>query len=432
MSRIMFCGTGSGSGKTTITCGIIKALKNRKLNISAYKCGPDYIDSMYHRAIGVKSSNLDSFFCNRDELNYLLYNEDFSVIEGAMGFYDGLNFTTRASAWEISELTNTPVVLIVDCKGIGNSVVAILKGFLELNKNNIKGVIFNSVSKHTYEKLKEVVEKSLNIKALGYFPKNDNFKFESRHLGLKTPEDISEKLELLGKQAEESIDLEGIIEIGKGAEPIKECKITLNKSFNHIVALAYDEAFSFIYEDNIRLLEAYGCKIVYFSPLRDKKLPPCTRLILSGGYPELYGRELSENKELLADINNKISGGLKTIAECGGFIYLHSEMEDIEGNIYKMADVIKGRAFKTNRLGHFGYFNMVAKADNLICKGNEEVSVHEFHYWDSTSLGEDFILTKPTTQREHCSGNGTKNFYGGFPHIYFLGNRKAVERFLED
>lgn len=431
MSRIMFAATSSGSGKTTVLCAVLQALKNRGFNIKAFKCGPDYIDSMYHKAIGISSGNLDSFFCNREELCNLLDYEGYSIIEGAMGFYDGLGFTTRASAYEVSQLTKTPVVLIADCRGMANSISALLKGFKEYKPNFIKGVIFNRISEGVYAKMAERAREA-GLKPLGYFPYNEDFSFESRHLGLVEPQNLEYKLNELAKQAEKSIEILDIINILINTPELNYTKIRLSKKYYKKVAVAKDEAFSFIYEDNINLLKKYGCEIIYFSPLRDKALPECDRLILSGGYPELYTKRLSENKELMIDIKNKINKGLKTIAECGGFMYLHKELECVDNHSYNMVGVIDGKAYKTDKLQRFGYFNMTALKDNMLCKKDESITVHEFHYWDSSSCGEDFILKKPNSIKEHKAVIATGTFYGGFPHIYFWGNRKVIERFLED
>ncbi len=431
MPRIMFSSIGSNSGKTTVVCGILKALKNKNIPVRAFKCGPDYIDSMYHKSINVLSSNLDSFFCKRDEICQLLDCSEFSVIEGAMGFYDGISFTEKASAYEISQMTDTPVVIIMDCKGIANSVGALIKGFSEYRKNNIKGVIFNRISAMTYKKMAEIAE-NMDIIPLGYMPDDEKMAFKSRHLGLTEPKAIDTKINLIEKQVLESVDIDSIIKIAENTSDLEYNKTKITKKYNKKVAIAYDEAFSFIYDDNINMLKEYGCEIVFFSPLRARTLPDCDRLILSGGYPEIYAQRLSENKELLADIKSKIDGGLKTIAECGGFMYLHREIESVSGHIYNMANVINGIAYRTERLQNFGYFTMIAQKDNILCKKGESITCHEFHYWNSTFSGNSFRLIKPNSTREHKAVNTTANLYAGFPHIYFYGNRKALENFLED
>ncbi len=431
MARIMFASTGSNCGKTTVVCAILQALKKRQLNIKAYKCGPDYIDSMYHKAIGVESGNLDSFFCDRNEICTLLDNENISVIEGAMGFYDGISFTERASAYEISQLTDTPVVLIVNAKGMANSIGAVLKGFKDYLPNNIRGVLFNRVSPMVYVKMAEIA-RSCGLIPLGYMPEMEGVCFGSRHLGLEQPVNIKHKLNMLSEQAEKSIFLDEIISLASSSNPMKYDKIIIEKKYEKNVAVAYDEAFSFIYEDNINLLNAYGCNIRYFSPLIDKQLPECDRLIISGGYPEIYADRLAENKELMNDIKFKIKGGLKTIAECGGFMYLHDKLQSIDGSYYDMVGLIEGECYKTDKLQRFGYFNMKAENDNLICNKGDNITVHEFHYWDSTNCGNGFNLTKPLSERNHKAVISTDSFYGGFPHIYLWGNRNAAEKFLED
>ncbi len=427
----MFSSAGSNSGKTTVVCGILKILIDRNIAVRAFKCGPDYIDCMYHKAIASHCSNLDSFFCTRDELCQLLDCKELAVIEGAMGFYDGISFTEKGSAYEISQLTDTPVIMVMDCKGIANSAMALLKGLKEYRKNNIKGVIFNRISAMTYKKMAELALET-DIIPLGYLPDNDKLVFKSRHLGLTAPKDIEYKFDLIAKQVSETVDVDKILEIAKSTKPLEYKKVNINKKYNKKIAIANDEAFSFIYDDNIDMLKEYGCEIEYFSPLRANKLPDCDRLILSGGYPEIYVQKLSENTELLADIKSKIDGGLKTIAECGGFIYLHREVEGINGHIYNMANVIKGIAYKTDKLKNFGYFNMTAQKDNMLCKKGESITCHEFHYWDSTFSGNTFKLVKPNGSREHNAVNSTDSLYAGFPHIYFYGNRKALESFLED
>ena len=431
MARVMFSSISSGSGKTTIVCAILMALKNRKINVKALKCGPDYIDAMYHREIGVSSGNLDSFFCDRDEILALADTEEMAIIEGAMGFYDGIAFTNRASAWEISEITDTPVILILDCRGMANSVIPVLRGFKNYQKNNIKGIIFNRVSESTYNKMADFARIE-GLIPLGYMPENKEYYFKSRHLGLSAPGDIRIKLSLLAQQAEKTIDLPAIADIAAEAPTLSYHSEPITNSYNKTIAIARDDAFSFVYEDNIDMLREYGCNIVFFSPLRDKKLPKCDRLILSGGYPELYGYELSKNTELMADIKNKIKGGLKTIAECGGFIYLHSKMEGNDSVNYNMVGLIKGEAYKTTSLRNFGYFNMTAQRDNVLCKKGESLRIHEFHYWDSTNHGNGFSLKKPLSEKTHLSVVATDTLYAGFPHIYFRGNRAALENFLKD
>lgn len=430
MSRLMLAGVSSSCGKTSVVCGILKVLKDRGQNVKAYKCGPDYIDGMLHnRAIGVPSGNLDSFFCTRDEVCTLLDREGISIIEGVMGYYDGIAMSDRASSYEIANLTDTPVVLVIDCKGMSNSIGALIKGFCEYRENShIRGVIFNRLSPVLYEGIKGLCW-AMGIRSYGFLPDIKEAVLPSRHLGLVTDEDIDSfrsKICVLSEFVEKYIDVEGLLELGRSAGPLSYNKITIDKISDRTIAIAEDNAFCFSYSDNISLLEAMGCRIEYFSPLRDKKLPPCDRLILSGGYPELYAEELSENKTMLMDIKSKINNGLKAIGECGGFMYLNESIDK-----HPMAGVIEGRAVNKNRLQHFGYITMTAQRDNLLCKKGEEIKAHEFHYYTSDNEGSDFHAVKPMGKRAWYTGHLSENMYCGFPHIYFWGSRKAAENFVK-
>ena len=407
MSRVMIAAISSGSGKTTITCGLLQALVNRKLKVSSFKCGPDYIDPMFHtKVIKTKSKNLDSFFYDENTLKYLMdksmKNTDISIIEGAMGFYDGLSTSSfKGTSYEISKITKTPVILVVNAKGMSRSIVPMIKGFLEYVENsNIKGVILNEISKMIYKDIKDLIEEELNIKVFGYVPNIKDLTIESRHLGLITPSEVKnleEKLNKLAEVLEETLDIDKIISLANTSkkldyEKINVPKINLKDNKKIKIAIAYDEAFCFYYEDNINLLKKMGVEIVYFSPIHDKFLPKnINGLILGGGYPELYAKELSNNKSMKESIYNEINNGLITIAECGGFMYLHENMEDINGISYEMVGIIKGKSYKTSKLNRFGYINIKALEDNFLCKKDEIIKGHEFHYFDSTNCGEKFF-----------------------------------------
>jgi cobyrinic acid a,c-diamide synthase len=437
----MLAGTKSGSGKTTITCGILKCLVDRGYNVSSFKCGPDYIDPMFHsKVIGTNSANLDSFFTDSDVLNLLLYKNsvgsDISVIEGVMGYYDGIGLTDVASTYSVAAITKTPVILVIDCKGMSSSIAALLKGFVEYKENSyIKGVIFNQLPKVIYQDVKKLAE-DLGISVLGYVPTISECMLESRHLGLVTADeikDIKAKLELLATKLNETIDIEAIVQLSKQAEAIDIKAIPITKANSNInIAVAKDNAFCFTYKDNIDILEQMGCNIVSFSPLKDKKLPEnIDGLILSGGYPELYADVLSQNRSMLESIKSAINDGIPTIAECGGFMYLHDSIEDCKGNFYPMAGVIKGKCFKTNRLQRFGYITLEAKEDNLIAEKNDRIKAHEFHYWDSDNGGDGFDAVKASGTKAWECIHATKTLYAGFPHLYFYSNPSIAERFVD-
>lgn len=439
MNRVLIAGTGSGSGKTTIVCGLCRCFQNMNLNVHTFKCGPDYIDSMFHsRVLGVNTGNLDSWFCDASTVCEILHengkNSDISLIEGVMGYYDGVGFSTKASAYEIADITQTPVILVIDCHGMSTSINAVLSGFAGFKENShIKGVIFNRLSERLYPMAAKMAE-SLGIEPLGYMPYKKESVLESRHLGLVTAEEIkdfNEKINNLAGQMKETIDLQGILKLSEGAGDLKICEQEYKK-YPVRIAVAKDSAFCFLYKDNMDFLKKAGCEIVYFSPLNDVKLPENIHgLILSGGYPELFAKRLSDNISMRESIYNAVNNGFPTIAECGGFLYLHDELEDNTGKAYQMAGVIHAKGCKTQRLQRFGYMTMKAESDNLLAKKGEEFTAHEFHYWSSTDLGTAFSIKKAADESVALGVHATKNLYAGFPHIYFYGNRKAAENFLQ-
>lgn len=435
MNRILIAGTGSGSGKTTITCALLQALKNRGLRTISFKCGPDYIDPMFHsKILGTDSFNLDSFFCSRDMIIQLLdehgKNADISLIEGVMGYYDG----GVGSAFEIARMTETRVILVVDCKGMGESIGAIMKGFLTFRQpNNVIGFIFNRLPLRLTE-LAERLCQELNTKFFGIMPQSD-FVFESRRLGLVMPDeiaDIKRKTAVLGDLAEENINIDKILECAEFPLP-KYTAYYVEPLFGNRkpkIAVARDEAFCFIYKDNIALLEKLGCQIEFFSPIHDCQLPSdISGLILYGGYPEHYLEKLSSNKTMLNSIRCAVNSGIPTIAECGGFMYLHDDIADDNGSKYPMAGIIHGTAFPKNKLCRFGYVKLSAENDSLLFNKLDNIAAHGFHYYDSENNGCDLTAVKSDGRNWKCCHCG-ESIYAGFPHIFFYTNARIAERFV--
>ena len=399
--RILLAAGASGSGKTLITCGLLQALVNRGLKVASFKCGPDYIDPMFHsRVIGTRSRNLDTFFTDGDRTRYLLAKNasdcEIAVMEGVMGYYDGVGgITSRASAYDLASTTDTPAILIVNSRGMSVSLAAYVKGFLEYKKDShICGVIFNQMSPMLYPRMKKLLEEELSVKVLGYVPKVEDCVIESRHLGLVLPEEIPElksRLQKLSEVLEKTLDIDGILELaGEAPElaaPETEMLIQKDTAFGYRteekvrIGVADDEAFCFFYADNLNLLEQMGAELVRFSPIHDRELPEnLDGLLLSGGYPELNGEALEENQEMCTRIREVILDGMPCLAECGGFMYLHQEMEDMEGKQRRVCGVIPGRAYRTPKLNRFGYITLTDKQDT----GLGEIPAHEFHYFDST------------------------------------------------
>lgn len=440
VKRIMIAGTGSGCGKTTVTCGILKALVRKKLKVASFKCGPDYIDPMFHsKIIGAKSRNLDPFLCGDNTTKYLFAKNgaeaDLSIVEGVMGLYDGLGpKSTKYSSSDLSLLTATPTILVVNPAGTYISVAAIVKGYLDFAPNNIKGIILNGTSEMMYNTYKGIIEDLCNVKVYGFLPKIPAAEIGSRHLGLVTAEEIEDldaRLNLIADAVDKYIDLEGLLTLGEEAPELEYEDINVEKQGSCTIGVALDNAFCFYYEDGLKLLEDMGATLKYFSPLKEDKLPKdIDGLYLGGGYPELYAKELSENKPMLKAVKSAIEAGIPTIAECGGFMYLQKAIKDKEGNEFQMVNVIDSTSQLTNKLSRFGYTTLTALKDNLLFKTGEQVNAHEFHYSDSDLCGEDFLAVKPITGRKwHCI-HGQSTMIAGYPHIHLWGNINMAQRFI--
>lgn len=456
--RIMLAAPKSGSGKTLLTCGLLEVLRRRGLNPIACKCGPDYIDPMFHRyVLGIPGRNLDSFFLPTEGVRKVLVDAvreeqaGIAVLEGVMGYYDGLGGTeTSASSWEIAEITDTPAILVLDCKGASLSAAAMASGFLHFRKNShIVGVILNRVSSMYYERLAAAVEEASGLPVLGYLPESEEYRMESRHLGLFLPGEIDRLRERIGRladQMEKSIAVDRVLEVA-GMLPLrienKEKEKAENESMEAEsiakfpacqeqkvtsrvrIGVARDEAFCFYYQENFRLLEQMGAELVYFSPLRDKKIPDrVDGLLFGGGYPENYARELAKNTAMRESIRRSIAAGMPFLAECGGFLYLHRTLEGSDGKHWEMAGVYPFDAYRTNRLRRFGYVR-------LLTSSGQEIHGHEFHYWESEDPGTDWEAVKPTGNRSWRCIHEKGGQIGGFPHLYYASCPDFLRKWLD-
>lgn len=473
INRFMIAAPKSGSGKTMITCALLQLLKDNGKNVSSYKCGPDYIDPMFHKKVlGVPSKNLDTFFTDEKTTVQLFLDEradgDFAVLEGVMGLYDGLGgIYEQGSSYHLAKVTQTPIILVVDAKGMGKSVLALIAGFLQYDTHHlIKGVLLNRMSKGYYDIIKPLIEKELSVKVVGYFPEQKDIGLSSRHLGLVMPDELSDIKKQLNETADrlkKTIDMDLFIDIAEAADEIgdsesadKDKRQTL-KNAEHMrlqeqnntvnIAVAMDEAFCFYYEDNLRMLEKCGAKLQYFSPLHDTSLPEdCDAMLLGGGYPELYARELSKNVSMLNAIKKAFIAGMPTVAECGGFMYLHKYIHDIcddndeqnkpdvqnkadiqnDMNKSKLVGALDGGCHFKGKLVRFGYIELAEKHSNFL-PPNEKIKAHEFHYYDSTDNGADCIATKPATGRSYDCVISHDNYWLGFPHLYYPSNPHFAE-----
>ena len=383
LPRILIAGTNSGCGKTTFVSGLLTALKRREKDLRAFKCGPDYIDPMFHAsALGVPCRNLDLQFFDENTLRFSLAKNggSLSVIEGVMGYYDGVGMTTRASSYAVAMASDTPAVLVVDARGAAHSVLAVIGGFLNLHpKSHIRGVILNRCSAMLYPRMKQAIADQFGgaVLPLGYLPVMKDCTLESRHLGLITAQemtDLQEKLEALADQIEKSVDIPALCALAASAPELSWEPVALPEEGPPLrIAVARDNAFCFYYEDNLDLLRSLGAELVPFSPIADAALPENIRgLYLGGGYPELYAESLSENQSMKDSIRQALEAGLPCIAECGGFLYLQKELEG-----RPMVGFLPGMGHNTGKLSRFGYVTLTAQKDNLLCAaGNSSLPMN--------------------------------------------------------
>lgn len=431
MIQFLLAAPRSGSGKTTMTCALLMALKRRGCAPCAFKSGPDYIDPMFHRAVlGVESRSLDLFFSAPETVRTLYARgaagHGAAVCEGAMGFYDGLGgVSDRASAWHLADTLGLPVLLVVEPKGQSLTLAAELKGLNSFRTpSHIAGILLNNCTARMHALLAPMLEKETGLPVLGFLPKLPEAVIGSRHLGLYTAaevENLQQKLALLADAVEEHIDWPRLLALCEKEPPALPVQPETPPARVRI-AVAQDEAFCFTYAETLEAFRDAGAEVVFFSPLRDTALPEnIGGLYLPGGYPELHARELSENTSLLREIKRKIEFGLPTVAECGGFLYLGQSLTDAEGQSWPMAGVLPGEAKDAGRLVRFGYAALSAESDSMLFRAGESFPIHEFHHWDSTVNGTALAAKKPVGGAEWRCGFVNEHFYAGFPHLYWEG-----------
>ena len=446
--RFMICAPSSGSGKTLIACALLRILVRKGYSPASFKCGPDYIDPMFHeKVLGIPSRNLDVFLMGhyglRGALSRGTDGRNIGVLEGVMGFFDGMSTDSdEGSSADICSITGTPAILVVNCKGMSRSVIPLIKGFCDYGRENfVRGVILNNVSLMVAKSLKSEIEKELEIPVIGFLPHLNNEPFSSRHLGLIMPDEIPQVLDIIDEVADkllENLEFDKLIEIAadtKSVLMLRDFDIPGDeKEFKNRdrirVGVARDEAFCFYYEDNLDLLKQLGAEIVPFSPIHDKKLPYVSRLILGGGYPELYAKALSENMSMKEDILRAAEGGMPILAECGGFLYLKESLSDPEDKNFEMVGALKGKGKMRDKLHHFGYVTMSSVLDNPYLKNGEEIKAHEFHYFDTTENGEVCLLKKPSG-KSWRGYQAKEKVFGGFAHLYYPSCPEFIKRFLE-
>ncbi len=443
IARILLAAPASGSGKTTLTCALLEALRRRGKHPVSFKCGPDYIDPMFHRSVQqVPSWNLDSYFTSPDMLCSLFQDHarlgDVAVLEGVMGYYDGIRGTDgKASTHEIASLTDSPVILVVNRLKEDETVLQQIRRVLEHREDHhIAGVLLNRMDPDRGEELEEI-RRSSPIPVLGAIPDRPELTVPSRHLGLRQPQEdaeISAKIGTMADLLEQYADVDAILDIaGNAAEwnTVEEPEFPMPENDIPVrLAIARDEAFSFYYRENEELLQRMGAELIPFSPLHDPDIPEDTDgVLLPGGYPELWGRELAANENMKRTLRKRIGEGLPVIAECGGFLYLQKTLQS-EGQNYEMTGVFPGTGIRSDHLVRFGYMEAEIRNGGIFGGKGTVLRGHEFHYLDTDCNGADLLCRKTSTGQEYDAGFCTGTVYAGFPHFYFYGCPEATAEFI--
>ncbi len=443
MRRIVVAGTGSGVGKTTVTLGLMSAFKQKGYVVQGFKCGPDYIDPTYHTAVtGRRSRNLDSWMGNKDVVRYVCRRgsegANLSIIEGVMGLFDGKRATTNeGSTAEISMITESPVLLVVDCSGMARSAAAIVRGFQLFHERvRIVGVIANRVGSEGHFRLvKKAIEQQCHIPVVGYLQKESDLAIPERHLGLVPSVERGELqpfFDKLGKRMSKTVDLDAIWELAEANDLPSVPFFKPKQTYDVRIAIAKDAAFHFYYEENLEMLQAYGATLVYFSPLAGERVPDdVDGLYIGGGFPEEFAAELARHEEVKQSIAEVIESGLPTLAECGGFMYLTEGIVTTAGQYYEMVGVIPGHVRMQRTLAALGYREVTGAEGNFLFE-RDLAKGHEFHYSTFIPRTEGKFAYEAKGLRG-CKKDGymDKRLVAGYVHFYFPSNPLLVERWLK-
>ncbi len=442
--RLVIAGAASGVGKTTITAGVVAALRSRGLRVQPFKCGPDYIDPSYHAvAAGVPCRNLDTWMISKEALLDLFAratrSADIAIVEGVMGFYDGRNGLEEAgSTAEIAKTLDAPVILILNVDKTARSAGAMALGYKEFDRNvRLAGVILNRTGSQNHLRwTKEAVEAATGIPVVGYLPKNADLHLPERHLGLVPTSEGGEMIQRIGsirQQVEATVDVDKLITICRAA-PVLEWPNSAGLFLLHDegsrirLAVARDEAFSFYYEDNLDILRAWGAEIVFVSPVHDSQLGDVDGLYVGGGFPEVYAAQLSENRSFIHSIRMLAEAGLPIYAECGGLMYLSEGIVDFEGSRYPMVGLVPGWSQMQSKRVRMGYVSVEALADSILANKGQELRGHEFHWSKLQSF--DGKAAYRVVGGDRVDGFAERNILASYVHLHFGTDVSLARRLI--
>ncbi|MHC4139479.1 MAG: cobyrinate a,c-diamide synthase [Planctomycetota bacterium] len=450
LPRIMIAGTNSGVGKTTVTLGIMSALVQKGIKVQGFKAGPDYIDPSHHTFVtGNASRNLDTWIMGENACRELFVrsaaNADISIIEGVMGLYDGsIDSSGHGSSAHLAKILNTPVILVVNARGVAQSAAAIVLGFKEFDKEiNLAGVILNNIASQShYDCIKEAIEESCSVTVLGYLKKESNITIPERHLGLIPSEEQkvnSALYDKLGQMVLETIDTDKLLNAAGSAGIFPDFNKLIftsrDSSQNVTLAVARDNAFCFYYQDDIDLFEELGAKIKLFSPLNDRSLPDgIDGIFMGGGFPELFANRLMKNESMRNSILDASKQGIVIYGECGGMMYLLEKLIDCEGRSFKMSGVLNGSSRMENRRQGLGYVIADAICDNAIGKRGDTFRAHEFHWSKLQDIPDDtsfaYTTRKSNGKKTGFDGICKSNVLASYTHIHFSSNPELARNIL--
>jgi len=442
--RIVIAGTQSGVGKTTIVTGLLAAFKQRGLNVQSYKVGPDYIDPAYHTlASGKPTHNLDTWLIPPEQVLPVFLEtaavSDLVIIEGVMGLFDGGKNGISSTA-SIAKLLQAPVLLVIDAKSMGESAAAIALGFKQYDRDvNIAGVIVNRLGSKSHAAIVEAALDKIGIPLLGKIYRSDELTTPERHLGL-TPvgeTDSAAIVKNMGIHIEKQMELNAVLTIAETAIPLVYEQAPRSETVSRArIGVAFDEAFSFYYPASLAALERQGAELVYFSPLRDSKLPDVDGLLFGGGFPEMFLEQLAGNAVLIQQIVAACQQKMPIVAECGGLMYLSRQIIDFTGRSYDMVGLIPAVCKMENKLQTVGYVEAVSEADNVLCLAGQRLQGHEFHF--STFIPDAtyadrwaFQFKKMRTGKVYHGGYAWKNVVASYLHLHFSGSLQAAQHFVD-
>ncbi|MEI7013090.1 cobyrinate a,c-diamide synthase [Leptospira licerasiae] len=443
--RILISGSGSGTGKTTITIALTKALQARGLKVSVFKCGPDYIDPGYHSFVtGKTCQNLDGWLMGKESVISSFVSasngSDISIIEGVMGLFDGHSPNSEAgSTAEIAKWLQVPTIILIDASGMAATFSAIASGIKNYDPNvPVQGFVANFIGSKSHLSIIETASSPLRV--LGGFPKSYEYSFPERHLGLHSagPDILTdEKLSFWKNLSEEWLKIDKILEIANSAPPLlteTSAEIRI-KDKNCKIGVAYDEAFHFYYEDNFKKLREEGAELLFFSPIRDAKLPEVDGLYLGGGYPELFADSLSKNKNLLEEIKNFANLQRPIYAECGGLMYLSSEIQNIQGQSFPMVGLIPGKTVMSSKLKSLGYVEVNTQRKTILGEAGTRFRGHQFRYSDLILENEDeslfsYCIRKRKSEQTTREGYTISNVLASYVHAHWASNAEIPKNII--